>query len=153
MNTKKTIDALNSLIEINNDRIAGYRTALEETLQEDLKTLFPDLIQTSEECKIALIGAVRNSGGTPVVGTNSASLFFRVWMDIKYALTCNDRYTILNSCEKGEAIAVETYTAVLSDAADDLSELHQEMLQGHLALLKADYDKITVLYEISLESD
>ena len=40
MDNEKTIAALNSLIQINNDRFEGYDTAFRETEEQDLKTLF-----------------------------------------------------------------------------------------------------------------
>jgi len=40
METQKTIDVVNDLIIINNDRIEGYKTASEETEEQDLKELF-----------------------------------------------------------------------------------------------------------------
>ena len=38
MNTEKSIEILNSLIQINNDRIQGYETASKETEEVDLKS-------------------------------------------------------------------------------------------------------------------
>ena len=39
MNTQKTIETLNMLVEINNDRIDGYLKATEETNDLDLKSI------------------------------------------------------------------------------------------------------------------
>ena len=36
MENEKTIEALNTLITINNDRIEGYETAAKETEEQDL---------------------------------------------------------------------------------------------------------------------
>ena len=52
MENEKTIDALNKLIEINNDRIEGYETASKETNDTDLLNLFSGFIQTSKKCRI-----------------------------------------------------------------------------------------------------
>ena len=51
MGKEKLIDVLNTLIEINNDRIEGYETASKETKEQDLKTLFAQLSQTIQKCK------------------------------------------------------------------------------------------------------
>ena len=40
MENQKTIDALNTLIQINNDRFESYDKAFVETQEQDLKTLF-----------------------------------------------------------------------------------------------------------------
>ena len=50
MDNEKTVDVLNTLIEINNDRIEGYETATKETQEDDLKKLFASMIATSTQC-------------------------------------------------------------------------------------------------------
>ena len=47
MKNGKTIDILNKLLEINNDRLDGYETALNETEEHDLKTMLARLARTS----------------------------------------------------------------------------------------------------------
>ena len=54
MNNEKKIDALNSLIEINNDRISGYETATKEAKEADLKMLFSQHQNTSIKNKTEL---------------------------------------------------------------------------------------------------
>jgi len=49
MDNEKTIDVLNTLIQINNDRIEGYETASKETEEHDLKTMFAQFTKTSEK--------------------------------------------------------------------------------------------------------
>lgn len=145
MDIEKKIEVLNSLIVINNDRIEGYKTANEETKETDLKMLFSDLMQTSVECRKELVKEVTKLGGTPDEGTRTSGKFFRVWMDAKAALTGNDRKAILDSCEYGEDVALETYNKVLMHDYKDIDSNVQEMLNKHHALLKADHDKVKEL--------
>lgn len=42
MDAAKTIEAFNSLIVINNDRIEGYKTDSSEVPDDDLKVFFPN---------------------------------------------------------------------------------------------------------------
>jgi len=44
MEIQITIDVINDLIIINNDRIEGYKTASDETQEQDLKQLFSGTI-------------------------------------------------------------------------------------------------------------
>ena len=100
------ISVLNSLVEINNDRIEGYLTAFEETDDPDLKRLFQAFSHTSWECKEELESEILRLGGTPDQETRASGKLFRVWMDFKAAMTGKDRKGILNSCEQGEDVAV-----------------------------------------------
>jgi uncharacterized protein (TIGR02284 family) len=145
MDNEKTIDVLNTLIVINNDRIEGYETASKETDEADLKTLFAHFKQTSEKCRAELADEVKRLGGTPDEGTRITGKFFRVWMDVKAALTGKDRKVILDSCEYGEGVAAETYSDVLSKELENISADQQTMLHEQYSLLKADGEKVESL--------
>jgi len=145
MERDKTIEAFNTLIVINNDRIEGYKTAAGEAQETDLKKLFADLSQTSIECRKELIAEVHKLGGTPEEGTHTSGKFFRAWMDVKAALTGNDRKTILESCEYGEDVALETYKKVLVDENIDGNLPEKAMLNKQYAQLKSDHNKVKQL--------
>ena len=149
MNQEKAIDVFNTLIEINNDRIEGYETASEETEESDLKVLFSKLIKTSQNCKMELVSEVQKLGGKPIEGTRTTGKFFRVWMDVKAALTGKDRKAILNSCEYGENVAVDTYAKALKEDGEDLGYEQREMLQSHHTAIKADHDTIKNLHDMA----
>ena len=98
MENRKAIEVLNSLIIINNDRIEGYETASDATEEHDLKTLFAKFNSTSQKCKQELVKEVNSLGGEIAEDTKISGKFFRLWMDVKAALTGKDRAEILNSC-------------------------------------------------------
>jgi uncharacterized protein (TIGR02284 family) len=148
MDNEKTIDVLNTLIVINNDRIEGYETASKETDEADLKTLFAHFKQTSEKCRAELADEVKRLSGTPDEGTRTTGKFFRVWMDVKAALTGKDRKVILDSCEYGEGVAAEIYSDVLSNKLENLSADQQTMLHEQYSLLKADGEKVESLKDM-----
>lgn len=66
---RKSAEVLNSLITIHNDRIKGYETALDETKDADLKSLFSEFIQTSRSAKKELDVEVIKLGEKPEDGT------------------------------------------------------------------------------------
>lgn len=131
---QEIIDSLNRLIQINNDRIQGYLTASQETEEADLKNTFYEMMTTSQECRRELVEKLKEVGGTPIEGTTASGKLFRVWMDIKAAVTSKDRKAILNSCEFGEDVAVGTYQ----------TEIDGNALSGspYLAVVKSQHAKI-----------
>ncbi|MFN0047517.1 MAG: ferritin-like domain-containing protein [Cytophagales bacterium] len=151
MNTEKTIDALNTLIVINNDRIEGYQTATNESEEIDLKLLFGKLMQTSMKCKEELTMEITALGGKPNNDTLVTGKFFRVWMDVKAAITGKDRKSILDSCEYGEDVAVDTYETVLSNHAEHLNATQVKMITAQHLLLKADHDTVKHLRDTTVE--
>lgn len=142
MDNSKTIDVLNTLITINNDRIEGYETASKETEEDELKKLFAHFSITSQKCKSDLISEVNRLGGTVAEGTLTSGKFFRVWMDVKAALTGKDRKAILDSCEYGEDVAKDTYKKALENDSEYLNDEQQEMIRAQHTSLVADHDKV-----------
>ena len=145
MNNEKTIEVLNTLVQINNDRIDGYETASKETKEQDLQTFFGELTKTSKKNNHELSGEITRLGGTATDGTKTTGKFFRVWMDVKAALTGKDRLAILNSCEYGEDMAKDTYKKALENDSEHLSAEQQTMIKAQHKLLVADHDKVKAL--------
>jgi uncharacterized protein (TIGR02284 family) len=145
MKNEETIEVLNSLITINNDRIEGYETATKETEEFDLKALFSQFISTSQKCNLELVREVNFLGGKPAEGTTISGKFFRIWMDVKAALSGKDRKTILDSCEYGENNAINTYENALENESEHLSPEQYYIISTQKSLLKTDYDSVKTL--------
>lgn len=137
--TEKTVAALNSLIIINNDRYEGYKTAAEETDDVDLKLLFTRFSTQSKRFSNELQKLIPfTEEGPDKNETTTSGKLYRVWMDIKAAVTAKDRKSILSSCEFGEDVAKKTYEEVLEHPEDISSDLltlirkqKSEILEGH----------------------
>ena len=142
MNTEKSIDVLNSLIEINNDRIEGYEYATSDTDDTDLKILFSQCAQTSLKCRAELQDEVYKLGGTPV---DSTSKPLNLWLDANSTLNGDGRKEILCSCEYGENFATNTYKEVLRNDFEVINPEQKVILKAQHISLKADFDKVRVL--------
>lgn len=153
MEKEKTVDALNELVEINNDRIEGYEKATENTDERDLKELFSQFIQTSKKCLGELNNEINQFGGTATDETNASGKFFRAWMDFKSALTGKDRKAILDSCDYGEEQADETYQRILDDELEHLSPQQQSMISEQHNRLKTDRNRIKTMQNNLVEAE
>ncbi|MEO6228905.1 MAG: PA2169 family four-helix-bundle protein [Ferruginibacter sp.] len=116
MKTSQTIEILNHLIEINNDRSAGYYKAVEElkSSNDDLKAIFTGMANDSKTFAQELTQMVINLGGEFATGTSSKGNLYRVWMDLATTYTENGKQAILNACKYGEDEAQNAYEAALS---------------------------------------
>ncbi len=141
MKTENTIDVLNSLIEINNDRIYGYETASKEVEETDLKMMFSQATETSLKCKAQLVAEVKSLGGEPTESTTTTGKIYRIWMDVKALVTGKSRKVILDSCVFGEEAAIEKYHEALNNGGDLTSGL-QLIIAEQLLVIKADQDKV-----------
>ena len=150
-NTEKTIDLLNTLVEINNDRTEGYTKALQETTEADLKTIFTKFIKTSQKCLNELSKEILTLGGQPTDSTKTSGKFFRVWMDVKAALTSKDRHAILSSCEFGEDYATGAYKKALKDHAEIVSATQLSMIEAQYQAIKAEHDTVKSMRDALVE--
>lgn len=145
MNNRKTIEVLNSLIIINNYRIQGYKTASEETKENYLKALFGQFCSTSLKCKQELVNEVNGLNGEVADVTFTSEIFYRVWIDGKAALTCNDRKAILKSCEICENIVINVYKNALKGDLEHLNAGMKHLINNQLSFLNADKNLIKLM--------
>jgi uncharacterized protein (TIGR02284 family) len=148
MHSNKQIDILNSLIEINNDRIKGYETASADLEDIDLKLIFGQNMQTSEKCKKELTQIVLEMGGVPLDDSVTMAIVHRAWIDFKAMLNGGDRMSILSSCAYGEEITVNVYKEVFITEINFLTDHTQTILKAQLLLLEADQAKVNDCIEI-----
>ena len=120
---RETIEVLNDLIQINNDRIVGYEKAIRQTNVEDtdLKILYASMVAEGHRMKIALATEVQALGAEIENGTTASGRIYMAWMDVKAALSMDDRKAIFDSCEFGEDAAKKVYEEVLKTKAEDLT--------------------------------
>lgn len=142
MNYLGTVALLHSLIGINNERIQGYTKAALETDQNDLKILFDQLAETSKLFKSDLIFEIHKLDGTPFDVPISMGKFYKIWMEMKTAITERNKKNILQSCANGEEIVMETYNIALSRDLKDLPVDIKTIIQHQRERLKKDGDKI-----------
>lgn len=137
--TEKTVDSLNDLIIINNDRYEGYQKAMEQVEDADLKELFTNFSIQSKANNVELRTLVPASEETPDRDeTRISGKFYRVWMDVKNALASNNRKEVLSSCEYGEDVAKKAYEDALKDRAElsndavaNIQKQYDELLLAH----------------------
>lgn len=144
---EKVIEQLNKLVEINNDRVQGYENAAKESIDSDLKSLFIEMSNHSRRLRTDLSNEIRKLGGTPTEGTKNTGKIFRVWMDIKAALTGKNRKEIIGSCETGEDAALEVYEEVLKSEvliAQNLKDLVLKQKQE----IQTDHNRIRTLRDV-----
>lgn len=142
---ESTINVLNDLIQINNDRITGYKKAIDELKPEDadLKPLFADLVIESEGLKLELAAEVQMLGGQSDTGTTASGKIYRAWMDVKAMFTGHTRHAVLASCEGGEDAAQKAYKAAIED--EEVSPSTRAKLTNQQQQLKISHDRIKAL--------
>ena len=142
-NQEELVSVLNDLIRINNDRIVGYERASKESknIDVDLIATFNKMADQSRNYKAELVQQVSRLGGDAASDTTVSGKVYRVWMDLKAAITGKDRESILGSCEYGEDVAQRAYEAALESDAYMSTEIRQ-MISSQKSDLKTSHDLI-----------
>lgn len=146
---EKIANILNDLIRINHDRVVGYEKAIEELKDgdADLKTLFQRYITESRQYAQELTQEVGRLGGDPAEGTTNSGKIYRVWMDLKAAISGKDRKTILDNCEFGEDAAQKAYDLALNSDVDIEPSL-RDLIVRQKATLKVGHDEVKRLRDL-----
>jgi uncharacterized protein (TIGR02284 family) len=143
---EKSVEVLNDLIEINNDRVAGFEKAIKD-LDEgdaDLKAVFEKFANESRNNINELTTTVNSFGGEAETGTSGTGAIHRAWLDVKATFTGHDRKSVLAECERGEDAIKKAYKS----AIDESSELSPEALQiisSQQQGINAAHDRIKAL--------
>jgi uncharacterized protein (TIGR02284 family) len=140
---EKTIDVLNDLIRINNDRVEGYEKAVRETNENDvdLRNIFNRMAQESRNYTRELTEQVRRLGGEPASGTTASGKIYRTWMDIKSGFSRSERKSVLEECEFGEDAAQKAYDKAL-DPDNSLPPDVRTVVQEEKTNLRTAHDTI-----------
>lgn len=142
--TEKMQKTIKELIIINNDRYEGYKTASNEAKDSDLKPLFSRFSSQSQQFASELSRFISAEEAPDDGETKHSGKLYRVWMDVKAAITANDRKAILSSCEFGEDVALKTYKDAL-EAADEITEDARTIINRHKTELQEAHNYIKSL--------
>lgn len=138
---EKLMEALSDLVKINNDRIEGYRKAMDQTDDVDLKALFQRMTEESIVYINQLNEELLKGGSGEERNTTVYGRLYRTWMGVRATFTGKNRYAILAACEYGEDAAQRTYEdALRSDISMPYSV--REMIANQKGALKSSHDTI-----------
>ena len=144
--TDKSIEVLNDLIEINNDRVAGFEKAIKDLGEPnmDLKDLFEKLSDDSKDNVAGLTSAVQQNGGDAETGTSTSGAIHRAWIDVKATFGGHDRKGILEECERGEDAIKKAYSSAL-EADNSLNAQLVQLIMQQKAGIDAGHNEIKAL--------
>ncbi|NCD70328.1 ferritin-like domain-containing protein [Mucilaginibacter agri] len=142
---EKSVEVLNDLIEINNDRVEGFEKAIADLSDNDadLKSLFQTYSQQSRKNTQELTQAVTKYDNDVQIGSSVSGAIHRAWIDVKAAFTGKDRASILSECERGEDAIKKAYQSALNsgDLSGELSVIVSRQAQEQ----RLAHDKVKAL--------
>jgi uncharacterized protein (TIGR02284 family) len=145
------VSVLNRQIQVNNNRIEGFKKASEQTDITVLKILFSRLQITSVECREELSKEVYKLGGIPETKTGHHADFPKAWNEITNALEKKDHKAILDACYLEEFMTIKSYEYALRYYDPYLTTQHNRLFIKQKEQLNEDHKKVKNLREILLK--
>jgi len=146
--TSNATGVINDLIEINNDRVAGFEKAIADINDEniDLKAIFQGYAEQSRKNGqelAAIVGSVDEiETGNSVSGT-----LHRAWIDVKSLFGGSDRASILSEAERGEDAIKKAYKDALSSG--ELTSEAASVVSSQAQGINDAHDNIKALRDIA----
>ncbi len=113
MNDEEILKVIEDLIETARDGAEGYRLAAESTEDHDLKRILQTHSGQRQAFVSELQGLAAGYGGDVDTSSSAVGSLHRGWMNLKQALSSNDRAAILEECQRGDEHAIESYEDAL----------------------------------------
>lgn len=123
---KHSIEELNKIVRILEDGKEGYKTAAKDIEPGEVQTMFNLYAQQRGDFAARLTNEIRELGGEPAQGDEPKGQLHRIWMNLRSAVSGNNKKTIFEECERGEKAALDEYTEVMSN---DIPHYLKETLQ------------------------
>ncbi len=138
MDNKIQLQIINSLLELNNDRITIYTLVKNEIVYPDLKIILADCIQKSLLFKEELLAEKKRIVSKVNYKTPPNQDFFNVWLEINECLSVHKRKKIRTLFTASENIFEKTYNNVLKEGIlKHLTPRHKNLLLKQKELLSA----------------
>lgn len=146
--TGNTTSIINNLIELNNDRVAGFEKVIADIDDQniDLKQLFQEFAQQSRKNGQEL-AAIIGSADEIETGNSVSGTLHRVWIDVKSLFGGSDRASILSEAERGEDAIKKAYQEAL--ASGELLPDVTSTVTSQAHEINAAHDKIKALRDIA----
>jgi len=143
---EKSVEILNDLIEINNDRSKGFGKAAQDLdpTDMDLQGIFLNCSTESRQFSEELRNEVNQLGHHADNDTSNTGALHRAWIDVKATFTGHDRKAILAECERGEDAIKKAYRDALSPEHDLSAEVMPILLRQQQAI-ETSHDRIKAL--------
>jgi len=140
---KRAVKALDELLLFVNDRIEGYKRAVAQSKDTQLKSYYQQLVGQSQQFSSTLNSYLTQKGGERETGTTLKGKLYRKLMDAQAVVVARDEKAILAANIYGERWAIKAYKKTLRRKA--LKGAIREAVQRQFAVSKQTYKRLKEL--------
>ncbi len=143
---KKLVANLQELLVKNYDANKGFKKAVKEVKDSELKEYFK--IQAFQHHRYAtqLDKLIHSLNHTPIEEGSTVGRFHRIWMDVLKTITGNDDKTIFEECKRGQTATMKEYKEKLRDQR--FPPEIKETLKKHLVELELTLEEVKEIKDL-----
>lgn len=131
---ENNVNLLQNIIEKNYDARKGYKKAMMDISNPELKNFMQQQARQRSGFTTAIDQEIRNLGNTPQENGSMAASLHRAWIDIKSRVANNADEIILEEIIRGEKAKVREYKGALKNNL--LAPQTHDLLQSQLEAIK-----------------
>lgn len=142
--SKEVSKKLNDLLEKNYDAEKGYKEAVENVKNQELKNFFEKKAKQRYDFGHELKAEIKNFGEKPDKGSSIAADAHRTWMNLKSKFQDSEE-AVLEEAIRGEKVAVNEYEDVIKDPSLPASTTN--ILMRHKNAIETSLKEVEILEE------
>ncbi len=145
MENDKTINTLNDLLQITNDRLEGFQNVDTKMISSysGLRKQYDHMVIQSNKMRTELSALIKEKGGEPNDTSTVAGGLHRTWIDVKNSLSFDRDEATLESVLFGENAAIDAFEKALDSG--NLCQECSKLVMDQLHELKSSYVKFSSL--------
>lgn len=109
------VNQLQYLLKTSRDAKKGFAEAAEHATDPKLAELLRTRSQQRAEFEETARQRILDLGAEPFEHSTLGAALHRAWLNVRDAVAGRGDYTVVSECERGEEIAVQKYTDILSE--------------------------------------
>lgn len=145
-NQKQLVGNLQELLVKNYDANKGFKKAVKEALDPELKEFFKVQAFMHQRYATQLDKLIHGLNHTPMEEGSTVGRFHRVWMDVLKVINENDDKSILEECRRGQTATMKEYREKLRNYKFP-AEI-KEILKKHLVELELTLEEVKELKDL-----
>lgn len=140
MNRETTMNQLQYLLKTNRDAKKGFAEAAEHASDPQLARLMREKSVQRAEFEEAARQRILDLGAQPFEHSTLGAALHRAWLNVRDAVAGKGDYAVVSECARGEEMAVQKYTDVLSEM--EMPAELRALVQQQFAVIKASQQEL-----------
>lgn len=143
---KQVVANLQELLVKNYDANKGFKKAVKETEEKELKEFFKVQAFLHQRYATELDKHIRGLNNNPIEQGSTVGKFHRIWMDIILSISGDDDKAILEECRRGQTATMKAYQEKLRNYK--FPKKITEILKKHLVELELTREEVKTVRDL-----